>query len=46
MLACRAALQRALDRLEEQAERDLMKFSKEKCKILHLGRKSPCSSTG
>ena len=46
MLECRAAIQRALDRLEERADRNLMKFSKDKCKVLHFGRKSPCSSTG
>lgn len=46
MLECKAAIQGALDRLEEWAEKDLMKFNKDKCKILHLGRKSPCRSTG
>ena len=46
MLECRTAFQRAPDRLEEWADRNLTKFSKDKRKVLHLGRKTPCSSTG
>lgn len=37
----KAAIQRDLARLEELANWSLMKFSEDKCKVLHLGRKKP-----
>ncbi|KAK4827981.1 hypothetical protein QYF61_022683 [Mycteria americana] len=44
MLKCRTAIQRDLDRLEEYANMNLMKLSKDKCEVLHLGRKNPLQS--
>lgn len=41
MLEERAATQGDLDRLEECADRDLMKVNRDKCKVLHLGRTNP-----
>ena len=41
LLKDRAAIQVDVDWLEEWANRDLMKFDKDRCKVLHLGWKDP-----
>lgn len=46
MLEDRAVIQRDLKRLEERSDSSLLKFSNDKCKILHPVRNNPMQVYG